>query len=53
MAVIVLHFMWDLLKMMASGAANIFDTVIEARKLQADMEARRYIGMYKPNSRTW
>ena len=53
MAVIVLHFMWDLLKMMGSGAANIFDTVVEARKLQADMEARRYIGMYKPSTRTW
>lgn len=50
---IVLRFIWDVLKMMGSGAANIFDTVIEARKLQADMEARRYIGMYKPGTRTW
>jgi hypothetical protein len=49
----VLYFVWDVLKMMASGAVNIFDTVVEARKLQADMEARRYISMYKPNSRTW
>ena len=53
MAVKVLYFVWDVLKMMGSGAANIFDTVVEARKLQADMEARRYIGMYKPNTKTW
>lgn len=50
---IVLAFVWEIIKMMAHGAANIFDTVMEARKLQADMEARRFISMYKPVTKSW
>lgn len=49
----VLYFVWDVLKMLGSGLVNILDTVVEARKLQADMEARRYIDIYKSGSKSW
>lgn len=49
----VLYFVWDVLKMIGSGVANIFDLVFEAKKLQQEMEARRINGVYRLGSKTW
>ena len=36
-----LYVIWDVLKMMGSGVVNLFDLVMEAKKLQQEMEAQR------------
>jgi len=53
MAMKALYVIWDVLKMMGSGVVNLFDLVMEAKKLQQEMEARRINGIYRLGSKTW